>query len=141
MKTAIRNILVLLVMTVVASCTSNNGDIGPWFGTWKVTEVRCDGEAEEQYAGNMFFKFQSSVFEVLVVNDHHFTDTAFGEWREEPGGKIVIWFPDQSYEPAQESHFAREANVLTYDAVKASGFLLTLKATDGHTYTYRLVKW
>ena len=107
-------------MTVVASCTSNNGDIGPWFGTWKVTEVRCDSEVEEQYAGNMFFKFQSSVFEVLVVNDHHFSDTAFGEWREEPGGKLVIWFPDQSYEPSQESHFAREANVLTYDAVKAT---------------------
>lgn len=128
-------------MLALSACTTNNGDIGPWFGTWKVTEIRCDGAVDEQYAGNIFFKFQSSVFAVVVTYDNHINGTSIGSWREDGDGSLVVWFPDDRYTLEQATHLTREENIFSYETVKSSGFTLTLNASDGHTYTYRLVKW
>ena len=38
MKQIAKNMILLAALLVVASCTTNNGDIGPWFGTWRVTK-------------------------------------------------------------------------------------------------------
>lgn len=133
--------MMIMVVLAMAACTTNNGDIGPWFGMWKVTEIKCDGVNEDQYAGNMFFKFQSTVFEEVVVSEHHAVGEEIGQWRSDQPGRLVVWFPDERYAPDAQSHMSREENVFTYDAVRASGFTLTLKAKDGHTYQYMLVKW
>lgn len=130
-----------MAMLVLASCTTNNGDIGPWFGMWKVAEIRCDGVREEQYGGNIFFKFQSTVFEEVIESEHHTTGEAFGQWRNDEPGQLVVWFPDERYAPSAQSHMSREENLFTFDAVKSSGFTLTLKAKDGHIYQYSLEKW
>lgn len=128
-------------MLIVASCTSNNGDIGQWFGTWRVTEITTDGVPDEDYEGNMFFKFQSSVFEMLMVCDYHSTVNRFGVWEEKGKGTLTVSFPDAKYEPLPQSHMRAEQNVLTFNGVQSSGFVLRLDSPDGHVYTYRLVKW
>lgn len=128
-------------MLMVASCTTNNGDIGPWFGTWRVTEITTDGVADADYRGNMFFKFQSTVFEMLLVHDDHGTENRFGIWNDDGKGTLTVSFPDANHEPLPQSHMRAEQNVLTFDGVKASGFVLRLDSPDGHVYTYRLVKW
>ena len=60
----------VMVMTGISSCTRNNGDIGPWFGTWKLTEITVDGTSDAGYEGNIFWKFQNDVFEMVRVNQH-----------------------------------------------------------------------
>ena len=49
-----------LLAAATLSCTHNNGDIGVWFGLWKVTSVEVDGSADRKYKGNMYFSFQNT---------------------------------------------------------------------------------
>lgn len=141
MKQIAKNMICLAALLMVASCTTNNGDIGPWFGTWRVTEITTDGVADADYRGNMFFKFQSTVFEMLLVYDDHGTENRFGIWNDDGKGNLTVSFPDVKYEPLPQSHMRAEQNVLTFNGVQSSGFVLRLDSPDGHVYTYRLVKW
>ena len=141
MKQIAKNMILLAAMLMVASCTTNNGDIGPWFGTWRVTAITPDGVADADYRGNMFFKFQSTVFEMLLVYDDHGTENRFGVWNDDGKGTLTVSFPDANHEPLPQSHMRAEQNVLTFNGVQSSGFVLRLGSPDGHVYTYRLVKW
>ena len=141
MKQIAKNMILLAAMLMVASCTTNNGDIGPWFGTWRVTEITTDGVADADYQGNMFFKFQSTVFEMLLVYDDHGTENRFGIWNDDGKGTLTVSFPDANHEPLPQSHMRAEQNVLTFNGVQSSGFVLRLDSPGGHVYTYRLVKW
>ncbi|MGN0213210.1 MAG: lipocalin family protein [Muribaculaceae bacterium] len=141
MKQIAGKIILFAMMLIVASCTSNNGDIGPWFGIWRVTEITTDGVPDEDYEGNMFFKFQNTVFEMLLVYDDHSADTRFGTWKDEGNGILTVSFPDGKYKPLSASHMSADKNVLTFSGVHSSGFVLRLESSDGHVYTYRLVKW
>ena len=141
MKQIAKNMILLAAMLMVASCTTNNGDIGPWFGMWRVTEITTDGVADADYQGNMFFKFQSTVFEMLLVHDDHGTENRFGIWNDDGKGTLTVSFPDANHEPLPQSHMRAEQNVLTFNGVQSSGFVLRLDSPDGHVYTYRLVKW
>ena len=141
MKQIAKNMILLAALLVVASCTTNNGDIGPWFGTWRVTEITTDGVADADYQGNMFFKFQSTVFEMLLVHDDHGTENRFGIWNDDGKGTLTVSFPDANHEPLPQSHMRAEQNVLTFNGVQSSGFVLRLDSPDGHVYTCRLVKW
>lgn len=136
-----RIIMAMALLSAAISCTTNNGNIGEWMGRWKLTEIECNGSVVSDYEGNMFFAFQSTVFEVRKVGDYYEHDEKYGTWVDDGKGTLVISFPDERYKPFEELHFLQERNVLTYDKVDANGFELTLHAADGNTYTYHLVKW
>lgn len=142
MKTLTTKILMALMLLAVAtSCTTNNGDIGEWMGRWKLTSIECNGSAVDDYEGNLFFAFQSTVFEVRKVGDYYEHDQKYGTWSDDGKGTLVISFPDERYVPFEVLHMSQDRNVLTYYKVEKKGFTLTAVAADGNTYTYRLVKW
>ena len=130
-----------MLLAVATSCTTNNGDIGEWMGRWKLTSIECNGSAVDDYEGNMFFAFQSTVFEVRKVNDYYEHDQKYGTWSDDGKGTLEISFPDEHYKPFPELHFSAERNLLSYDKVVNKGFTLTAVAADGNTYIYHLVKW
>ena len=136
-----RIIMAMVLLSAAISCTTNNGNIGEWMGRWKLTEIECNGSVVSDYEGNMFFAFQSTVFEVRKVGDYYEHDEKYGTWIDDGKGTLEISFPDERYKPFKELHFSQERNVLTYDKIDAKGFTLTLHAPDGNTYTYHLVKW
>ena len=43
MKRALHILIIMLSMAALSSCTHNNGDIGPYFGTWKMLSIEVDG--------------------------------------------------------------------------------------------------
>ncbi|MGN0228611.1 MAG: lipocalin-like domain-containing protein [Muribaculaceae bacterium] len=142
MKTlTIKIFMTIVLVGMAASCTTNNGDIGPLWGRWKVETMECNGEQIADYKGNIFFSFQNSVFMVLRVNENIGQSGQYGVWSDEGDGMLVISFPDERYKPFEELHFSQERNVLTYDKVDSKGFALTSHAPDGNTYIYHLVKW
>mgnify|MGYP003469577149 CR=1 FL=1 len=141
MKTILRQLILMLALTALGACTSNNGNIGPWFGLWKVTEIKCDGVAVPNYDGNVFFMFQSTVFEMRQVNDNYEVGDQYGVWSDDGKGTLVITFPDEQYSPFEVTHMAQTNNVLTYSKVEDKGFDLTLHTESGRVYSYRLVKW
>ena len=39
------NVAIALLLVIVATaCTHNDGDIGPWFGLWRVERLTVDGK-------------------------------------------------------------------------------------------------
>ena len=39
----------LIIMLLISGCTQNNGEIDPWFGTWRLESLTCDGEPADDY--------------------------------------------------------------------------------------------
>lgn len=62
MKRTIITLLIAILLPVIAGCTRNDGDIGTWFGSWKLERITIDGLIDEKYKGDIFWQFQSSVF-------------------------------------------------------------------------------
>lgn len=75
----------LLVMTM-ASCRTNNGDIGHLYGQWRMTALILADGTERQVYDN-YLRFQNDIVQFTVTADHHDALSAFGRWRRE--GDIV----------------------------------------------------
>ena len=99
MKQRIYKIFTLaLLAAATLSCTHNNGDIGVWFGLWRVEQLTVNGHSDRDYAGNIYFGFQNTTVEQKLVHDNHSVTQMFGEWKEE-GDILTITFPDPRYWP------------------------------------------
>lgn len=92
-------ICVALVLAAVSSCTHNDGDIGPWFGTWYVETASVDGEVKADFPDSVFFQFQSSVFCLRKVYPHQQYYAAFGTWADLGNNTLRIVFPDTAMRP------------------------------------------
>ena len=81
MKRTIITLLIAILLPVIAGCTRNDGDIGTWFGSWKLERITIDGLIDEKYQGDIFWQFQSSVFcmrKILPYNEH---EERWGTWK------------------------------------------------------------
>ncbi len=139
-------ILLILIAFVVSGCTHNNGDIGPWFGTWKVVSIAPD----QTYKGNYYWKFQSNVIEMMRNTDDLEYSSRYGTWEEKDGNLILDFTHHVSGEPSgsgaympfPELHISPgEITTLHIDKLSGSEIVLTYTADDGVTYTYTLKKW
>lgn len=131
------------------SCTHNNGDIGVWFGQWKLTKIEIDGEDDCAYKENIFWDFQSSVIGIKeVINDKIYYG-CIGSW-EDKGDCIILNFThtdddspesDPRYTPPRDLHFTRD--ILTLSVLHLSHSHIRLRYIDdkGAAYTYYLKKW
>lgn len=133
----------LCVMTAVLmgeSCSRNNGDIGVWFGLWKVESIEVDGEPAADYDGNVFFQFQGKVFNMRKITEHHVYTDCFGNW-EEKGETLKLTFPDDRYVPFSETRMGAEC---TLSIEKKSGSEIEMSFVQdgtGSIVRLRLVKW
>ena len=62
MKKILYSLCVVSLLLSITGCTQNNGNIGNWFGQWRMDSYKVNGEVQEDYQGNIFFCFQSAVF-------------------------------------------------------------------------------
>lgn len=138
MNKATLYIIVSVVTILLASCTRNHGDIGPWFGTWHVEQITAAG-VPVTVQGDYFFQFQSHVFRVSHVDDHQQVVESYGSWNDNPGGDITIDFPDPSVYyivmPGLEAH-----NIFSVSTTTSSHATLTKTDATGTPYTYFLHK-
>lgn len=133
--------IVLLVMAAVsASCTKNNGDIGVWFGQWRVEKIEIDGVDNADYAGNLFFSFQNAVFEEKIITPEHEAIAAYGRWTETAENTLNIYMDEPDYPPI-DGYMVKDMNVMSYEIKSSTTITLTLKTTDEHSVTFYLLKW
>ncbi len=147
-----KGILALMFFMMISSCTRNNGDIGPWFGTWHLESILVDGTPEVNYENNIFWAFQSEViFLTRVPVDKpgsHTVEKRFGTWRETDGILYLKFaYNDDKdtegyqYHAFDELHFPYGSET-PLSILKAPGrtAVLQYNAPDGHTYTYTIKK-
>lgn len=136
----ILSLTALLAFTTWSGCTHNNGDIGDWFGTWRVESMTIDGEPAPDYAPPyMIWKFQSSVVQMMTPpGDDHFYPIHTGTWHEEDGMLYLDFTWGQGVE--QVSHLPAKCE-LTILQLSSRRIELQYDSTDGKTYIYKLKKW
>lgn len=61
----------LIIMLLTSGCTQNNGEIDPWFGTWRLESLTCDGEPSDDYHGQMTWSFQNDIICLVTDLGHH----------------------------------------------------------------------
>ena len=75
-------IIAVMAIVLLSACTHNDGNIGHWFGSWKLRQITINGENDEAYQGNVFWKFQSEVVQMSQLNSYHGRTDAWGSWKE-----------------------------------------------------------
>lgn len=146
----------MLAALMLSACTQNNGNIGMWFGHWKVTEITINGTSVDNYSGNVFFSFQNKVFAQMEKNGEAY-DQRFANF-EDCGDHIIITFPyvtdkngnpiydengnliTKNFYPLEITRMSRE-NILNVDQANSDKLQLSMIDAAGETVVFRLKKW
>ena len=143
----IYSLLTVLSLTFLLSC-QNNGDIGPWYGMWKLTSLTIDGEEDPDYNGNVFWKFQTGV--VQMVRYYNNSGTCTGTWKEKSGTlELTYIYSDDLNEEASRKYSTLtgmhlpSTGVIPLEIVKrpSSTMVLKYRSEEGVTYVYTFKKW
>lgn len=153
MKKFSKAVVACIITLLFTSCLQNNGQIGPWYGMWKLTSLTINGVDDPEYEGNVFWKFQTGIVQMIeydVENESSITST--GTWKEK--GNVL----ELTYEYSDDSHQDPETSqkyttligmhlpstgVINLDINKKPGssMKLTYRAEDGTAYVYTFKKW
>lgn len=143
-------IISLCAVIGLASCTHNNGDIGPWFGTWKLDRILVDGSVDGAYDGTVFWKFQSDVICMEQVDDlTHTRVEHWGTWSDGDGLlTLTFTYSDSNYPagsfkyvPPVMTHLSAGVSGLEILRLNGSDMHLSYTSADGAVYQYILSKW
>lgn len=141
MKRIASTLCIIALVFGLLSCTRNDGDIGDWFGTWRVEKITIDGETDDQYPPHyIFWKFQSSVIQIMEPNDFdHTSVSCFGTW-EQIDNKLLI---NLDYETGTLPAGSLLELKSELEILKLSRKEITLKYIDhkGRNIVYSLKKW
>lgn len=73
---------IVLTLLMLSACTSNNGDIGPFFGRWQLKKIECQGSPEILTEGTYFLAFQNNVALLSQDCGDYVERQIFGSWHE-----------------------------------------------------------
>ncbi|MCM1318573.1 MAG: lipocalin-like domain-containing protein [Bacteroides sp.] len=150
MRNYIRYIFSAILIAIAASgCTRNDGDIGPWFGQWKLVALTQGDAPVADYQDNIFFSFQSNVFQIITVKGEFDRAICWANWTD-GGSTVTIDFAhredgsaeiDWNYTPPAILGFSHEKTVLDVEKLSGSEIILRQSLDGAPAYTYRLKKW
>lgn len=143
-------------MLGLGACTHNNGDIGDFFGTWKLSEITIDGIDDAQYQGDVFWKFQATLIQMVTVDDstHDYT-ASMGSWSQPQDNILRLDFThtdtdhpepgSSAYSPVPGLHLP-SACVFDMDIISLNSSKMVLRFTDSAgaqpvVYQYYFKKW
>ena len=133
-----------LCLFCMTSCVHTRGNIGHWFGQWKLTQITINEEPDATYNGTVFWSFQSDMILMLELGKGE----GRGTW-EEDGDNLILTFtyqddfnpPGSLYLPVPATHLP--AGVSTLRILKSPGTKMELEyvSPEGDKYQYSLSKW
>ncbi len=151
MNRALKLLLLIAIAFAPLSCTRNCGNIGDWFGIWKLESITVNGESDPYYHGNVFWRFQTNMILMTYTYETNYDASgSYGTWTEnnnilelnfsyytEGESEQGAWYipPAVTHIPAGISrlsvlHLSRKEIKLSY-----------LSQSDGKEYFYLLKKW
>ena len=131
---------IVFAVLILSGCTHNNGNIGPWWGQWKIEKIEQNGEVLDRYEGNYFFRFQSSSVAVVrsSVETENISGSSNGHWLEENSTLRFEFLDDKGI---YQNIFLDKSCRL--DVIKRDGRekILEFKKDDKTVYAYYLKAW
>ncbi len=141
MKKALYTILSTIALLFATGCMHNNGDIGPWFGQWKIERIEKDGATIEDYKGDGFLRFQSETIAVVkTYESENKITTNWGNWVEGDGYMDVVM---KEFNNRSDGGMFYLPEKFRFNIIKRDGKdkILSVTNDDGAVYTYYLKKW
>lgn len=140
----------VLMMTIAAGCTHNDGDIGPLFGSWRLKDITVTGNGPAPAVPDVVWSFQSSVIRFQTLASHHDYYENWASWSLD-GDNMTVNFVNhdddtpESYWPYTTPPipgFPRQVEVMVMhvENLTSSDMVLSYASSDGLTYTYKLKK-
>ena len=131
----------VVALMLLCSCTHNDGDIGPLFGTWQLTEREVnmvDVEESLPAVDELFWSFQSSVVRMTHVYSTSRQESVYGNW-ELRGDVMTLEFPDSEQPMLEEFLLPRWCEV---EVIELTGKNLTVvwHSDDGGEVKYKFKK-
>ncbi len=143
-------LIFILALSICLGGCQNNGDIGDWFGSWRVDSYMLNGLEQEGLAKATTFGFQSEVVVVTVVIDDYQTEyQRYGTWQElDDTFTLHFNHQDATTNPATDIYAAPEwlgmysdkPMIMTLQRHDSRNVTLTWLGPDGATRTYKLHK-
>lgn len=124
---------------LTAGCTHNDGDIGPMFGTWRLTRVTATGCDAPQVEHPLFWQFQSSVIRQVYENVKPEGTVTFGNWRI-ADNTLFISYQD-GYDPASSPLGLPQQSQLQLLRSTGSTLTVSYSPVPEGTVTYHFTKW
>lgn len=149
MKNLISILLFLTVILSTPGCTQNDGDIGPWFGTWRLEQILVNGTPDSGYNRDILWKFQADVISMVAVNDvTHTVISSWGTWTH-TDNTLTLNFtysdtdnPAGSYKytPPTATHLPAAISRLQVVSLSKGEIVLEYVSEQNINYTYKLAK-
>lgn len=149
MRILIRHLLAgIIACLTLSGCMQHNGDIGDWFGTWKLESITIDGTLNADYQGNIFFQFQTDKVRIVAIDlELPATRTeCFGMWTESDRTLTIdLSYTSDSnpghFNPMPESMLAKGINTFSIDSKSSKQMQWTmLNGNSERTVSYTLKK-
>ncbi len=139
-------LMTLIYVVTLSGCTSNNGDIGKFFGQWKLSEMEFTNIDPTTYTGTIYWNFQNSTIGMMEVCGTKERSETFGNWEdvetggEQGGYRLKLDFPDEEYPPLSALKLPRHAE-LSIERLTGNEMVVTYHQSATEFITYHLRKW
>lgn len=144
----LRFLLISLVAFFATGCTHNNGDIGPLFGQWIMTDITADGShPADVVATNWNWRFQSGV---LLISEANYLSHEHSEyWASWSRDEQLLYVNFKNTDDVVGGDYAYPsvigftqptAYTLAIEHESSSSMTLRMVNTEGVTYVYTLKK-
>lgn len=144
-------IITFLASLAFVSCTHNDGDIGPWFGDWRIVSYTVDGQdMTSENVSETIISFQSQVITVVMPTDSYGSVYyRVGTWTQPSASEVVFDFThhgsadqDQSiYEaPQWLGWISSERMDFRLSDQKSRSMTLTWVSPSGAKHVYKIKK-
>ena len=140
-----RNIIIsLITLLTLTGCMHNNGDIGNFFGVWKVESINIDNEIDNNYNGDIFFLFQSDVVRLVQNRGNYDVTEYYGSWIENDSHLILDfhYYVEQikeTYNLPEITYLQKSENHITILSQTAKRMVWQFNTID-KTITYNLIR-
>lgn len=141
----------IVVGAALQGCTSNDGNIGPWFGSWSLTGMTADGTVPADFTpGATVWEFQADVVHITRRADHSTLDrSSWGTWSESSDLLILDFTHSQTGVAPGTGDYsaptwlglpANAVSELTIVSHPGRQMRLSFNSPEGVTYQYTLEK-
>lgn len=139
MKNIIRLFTVFALLVAMTGCTHNNGDIGSFFGKWKLTSVSAENVGEPNIDGTVFWDFQNTTIDMQLLQDNQEEIRVYGNWRSS-GQTLFLEFPDADMPPLECLGLPASCELQILYGV-GSTMTLVYHPTPEQSVTYKFIKY
>ena len=112
----------ILIISTFFSCTRNDGNIGPWFGMWRIERI-IKNEIEESI-NDKYICYQSQVVCLRLIKENHEYEECYGLY-EIRNDKIAFTLEEGKMYIAEEFLFFNPETILDIEKITVKELILS----------------